>query len=272
MHLGLIGYGNIAQTLIALLAEHGPRLTHLTLLTRPNRVDAAADALRAGPRPADRLDAVGEIAALVDARPELIVECAGHGAVRDGVLPALRAGIDTVVVSIGALSDASLETGLRDAAAEGGARLILPAGAIGGIDLLAALAPAGGLAVVYTGTKPPAAWRGSPAEAALDLDALRSAAVLFEGDAREAAARYPKNANVAATLALAGPGFAATRVRLVADPAATGNVHAYRVTSPVAEFEVRIENRPSGGNARTSLATIHSVLRAIRNRVGPVMI
>jgi aspartate dehydrogenase len=126
--------------------------------------------------------------------------------------------------------------------------------------------------VSYRGIKPPRAWAGTPAAAQVDLDTLDRAATFFRGDARQAARDYPKNANVAATLALAGAGFEATRVELVADPAAPGNVHEYSVTSPLASYSIRIENKASAGNAKTSVATVFSVLREIRNRVGPVAI
>lgn len=259
MHLGLVGYGNIGSSLLDLLGEGD--LTRVTVLARPGKV---VDDPRA--------EVVKTTEGLIAARPDLLVECAGHAAVQHTVLPALRAGIDVVLVSIGALSDAALETALHDAAAEGGARLILPAGAIGGIDLLSAMAPAGGLEVRYTGTKPPQAWRGTPAEEHIDLDALTEPAVFFSGTAREVAQAFPKNANVAATLALAGAGMDATRVELVADPMAGGNRHAYTVTSPLGDYEIRIDNRASNGNAKTSAATIYSVLREIRNRKGPVVI
>lgn len=263
MHLGLVGYGNIGKSLLGLIAGGEPE--DLTVLTRPGQaVQLPSDLPRA--------EVVEQVADLVARRPDLLVECAGHGAVREVAVPVLRAGIDVMVVSVGALSDASLERALQEAAVEGGARLILPAGAIGGIDLLSAMAPAGGLEVTYTGTKPPQAWRGTPAEDRVDLGGLAEATVFYSGTAREVAQAFPRNANVAATLALAGAGMDATMVELVADPAARGNCHAYRVTSPLGQYEMNIENQPSEGNAKTSAATIYSVLREIRNRKGPVVI
>ncbi|KZX96890.1 MULTISPECIES: aspartate dehydrogenase [unclassified Sulfitobacter] len=259
MHLGLVGYGNIGAALLALLTPQDA--ARVTMLVRPGRaVDAPG------------VDTVETVEDLIAARPDLLVECAGHEAVRDVAVPALEAGIDVVVVSVGALSDAGLEDAVRQAAEKGGARVILPPGAIGGIDLLAAAAAAGDLEVTYTGTKPPAAWRGTPAEDKLDLDALREAAVIYAGTAREVAQAFPKNANVAATLGLAGAGLDATRAELVADPAADGNRHAYRVRSALGSFEVRIDNKASAGNAKTSAATIYSALREIRNRKGPMVI
>ena len=262
MHLGLIGYGSIASTLLGLLDD---RVKRITVLARAGRATVARTALPG-------VKAVDDVAELIAAGPDLVIECAGHAAVRDAGVPLLRAGIDVVVVSIGALSDDGLHEALRTAATQGKARMILPAGAVGGVDLLAALSGTGQVKVRYTGTKPPAAWRGTPADHLVDLDALVVPTPIFAGSAREAAQAYPKNANVAATLALAGAGFDATHVMLVADPTASGNTHSYSVRTPAANFEIRIDSQPSAGNAKTSVATIYSVLREIRNFLGPVVI
>ncbi|WP_187971236.1 aspartate dehydrogenase [Aquibium microcysteis] len=267
MRLGLIGYGTIARTLAGHLGAVSG-IEAVAVLVRPGR---AADVPASFDDGAIPVAAVTTVDALLAARPDFVVECAGHSAVDAFVPPLLHAGLDVVVVSIGALADEALHARLREAAAAGGARMILPAGAVGGIDILSALRAGGDVQVRYTGTKPPKAWAGTPAETVVDLAALDRPAVIFEGSARAAATAYPKNANVAATLALAGAGFDATRVVLVADPAASGNVHEFEAVSPVALVTMRIENAPSG-NAKTSLATIMSVLREIRNRQGPVVI
>lgn len=272
MRLGLIGFGNIATTLLGLIAGDEP-LEHLTVLLLPETAEDARRRLDGDLRDAARgYTLVSDAAALLADRPDLVVECAGHAAARAHGPAVLRAGTDVVLVSIGALADPELEVSLRTAAAEGGARLILPAGAVGAIDLLSALGAAGELKVRYRGTKPPAAWAGTPAAGILDLARLAEPKVFFTGTAREAATAYPKNANVAATLALAGAGFEATEVELMADPAAPGNIHEYSVASPLANYTIRIENKPSAGNAKTSATTIYSVLREIRNRLGPVAI
>lgn len=274
MRLGLIGFGNIARTLLAQMADHAfAPVTQVSVLCRPAAAEAARETIASEHADlAARVDVVSDLDGLLAAQPDFVIECAGHEAVAGHVPVLLRAGIDVVVVSVGALSDPSLDAALRKAARAGGSRIVLPAGAVGGVDILSALSAAGGLQVSYRGVKPPKAWAGTPAAQALDLDTLGEAAIFFRGDARQAAREYPKNANVAATLALAGAGFEATEVELVADPAAPGNVHEYSVTSPLASYAIRIENRPSAGNAKTSVATVFSVLREIRNRVGPVAI
>ncbi|OTH88129.1 aspartate dehydrogenase, partial [Pseudomonas aeruginosa] len=141
-----------------------------------------------------------------DARPDLLVECAGHRAIEEHVLPALERGIACLIVSVGALSEVGLVERLEAAAERGKTRIELLPGAIGGIDALSA-AKVGGLdAVNYTGRKPARAWKNTPGEQACDLDTIEQATVIFQGSAREAARLYPKNANVAATLSLAGLG------------------------------------------------------------------
>lgn len=264
MHLGLIGYGNIAHTLMGILANEGAKPSKVTVLCTPDHVGETRARLA---RDFDgQGQVVAETRALIDAMPDLVVECAGHEGVRQHATAVLRAGIETVIVSIGSLADQPLHEEVLDAARAGSTRFILPAGAIGGIDVLSALKPSGIEAVSYTGRKPPGAWKGTPADKMHDLDALAVETVIFSGNAREAAIQYPKNANVAATLALAGLGFEKTGVRLVADPGVSGNIHEYSVRSAAAEFTVRIEGKPSPDNPKTSVTTVYSVAREIFNR------
>nr|WP_255561721.1 aspartate dehydrogenase [Pseudohoeflea sp. DP4N28-3] len=270
----MIGFGNIARGIVdGLCGACAPEVERLTLLISEGQT-AAIDA--AFPEAARRqfadISIVERCDALLAAGPDLIVECAGQNAVRDSVPAVLRAGVDVIVVSIGALADPVLYEELRAAATDGGARLILPAGAVGGIDILKALQIGGDVTVRYRGTKPPAAWAGTPAAAQCDLAALSAPTTVFSGDARAAATQFPKNANVAATLALAGAGFTATSVELVADPSAPGNLHEFTIESELATVSVQIANRPSSGNAKTSQTTIYSVLRAIEHQAGIIVI
>jgi len=273
MHrLGLIGAGGMAATVLEALAAGLPvPLEHLAILTRPGGEARAEALLRAHPVARD-----ATVHATLDpflaAAPAVVAECAGHAAVRAYGAPILRSGCDLVVISVGALADPALHAALEEAAQWGGAQLILPPGAVGGLDALGAARLSGLEAVTYVGRKPPGAWRGTAAEESLDLRTLREATVFFQGNAREAAQRFPQNANVAAAVALAGLGFERTAVQLVADPTVTRNEHEVAVRSACADFTIRLAGRPSPANPKTSLSAGYSVARALLNRVARTVI
>ena len=270
--LGLIGAGGMAATVLEALAAHLPApLEHVTILVRPGS-EAKAEALLAAHRVAETGSVRGDIAGFLADAPDVVAECAGHGAVRDHGEAVLRGGRDLVVIAIGALADAELHARLEAAARAGGAKLVLPPGAVGGIDALGAARLSGLEEVTYLGRKPPRAWKGTQAETLLDLDALTEPTAFYEGTAREAARDYPQNANVAATVALAAGGFDKVRVKLVADPGIGRNVHEVAVRSGCADFTIRLEGRPSPANPKTSLTAGYSVARELLNRASATVI
>ncbi len=272
--LGVIGCGGIADVVLTtLVKELAAPLDQVSLLV-PAQFAGQARALldRLGDKLAPSRAVHTDVAGLLADKPEAVAECASHVAVRDYGPAILEAGRDLIVISIGSLSDEGLYTRLTQAAKKGGARLVLPAGAVGGIDALSAARLSGLESVVYTGRKPPKAWKGTPAEKLLALDTLKEPAVFFEGSARKAASDYPFNANVAATLAIAGIGLDNTQVRLVADPGIERNVHEFAVRSACGDFTVKLEGRPSPANPKTSLLAGYSVARELINRAGPVVI
>lgn len=264
--IALIGFGAIGRTVHRLLqtSADGPAAVVAVLVGHPERLAAEM------PEVAPLL--VADLAALLARRPSLVVECAGHQAVDAHGAAVLQAGVDLLVASIGSLADPAREQALRSAAAAAGRQLLLPAGAIGGIDWLAAARSTGLARVVYRSRKPPAAWVGSAAEAVCDLAALTAPFTFFRGTAGEAALRFPRNANVAATVALAGLGFDATEVEMVADPAAPGNVHEIEAESAGGSLALRIVGQPDPLNPRTSMMTAHSVARAVLNRGAAVVL
>jgi len=259
MKIGIIGAGAIGQYVADRLAERGLG-PHVVLI----RSDPAGGIM----------DGVPRVRAVEDL-PEgitLMVDCAGHAGLAAHGCAILERGIGLITVSLGALADPALADALADAARKGGAQLHLASGAIGALDSLQA-ARVGGLdEVTYIGRKPPLGWRGSPAEQRLDLEALAAAAVHFEGTAREAAIAYPKNANVAAAVALAGAGFDATRVQLVADPSVTANIHEIHATGAFGRFTFRIEGKTLPDNPRSSALAAMSAIAAIEREIAPVTI
>jgi aspartate dehydrogenase len=193
---------------------------------------------------------------------EIIVEAAGHEALAQYGVAALEQGSDLVIVSIGALAHDELWRDLQAAATR--SKIILPAGAVAGIDALSAARRGGLEKVSYSSRKPPASL--SPT---LPTD---RETVVFEGNAREAALKFPKNANVAATIALAGVGFDDTRVRILADPDISENIHELNVQGTFGSFSMRIAGRPLPNNPKTSSLTAMSVLRCIENRQSAIVV
>ena len=268
-HVAIIGFGAIGRALVQRAVAIGGAGAHplgiAYVVVRPARiaeVQAQLDQLGVNARAADA----------VPADATLAVECAGHDALHAHVLPALARGVECAVLSVGALSEAGLPEQLEAAAHAGNTRLTLLSGAIGGIDALAAARLAGLSEVIYTGRKPPQGWKGSPAEAIVNLDTLSTATPIFEGSARDAARLYPKNANVAATLSLAGIGLDATRVRLIADPALTENIHEVEARGAFGEMKLTMRGKPLADNPKTSALTVLSALRFLVNRAGALAV
>ncbi|WP_420639764.1 aspartate dehydrogenase [Candidatus Poriferisocius sp.] len=202
---------------------------------------------------------------------DVVVEAAGHGALRDCGVAVREAGTDLLVVSVGALADEALESQLRQA--EGG-RLLLCTGAIGGFDILRAAMMFGPLDdVSITSTKPAAALvRPWMDETMRDGLAAGSAPVtVFDGVARMACERFPESANVTATLSLATIGFDRVRVRMVGDPEATRVRHVVSASGTAGTYELSFENAASPDNPRTSAVTAYSVLRALTDLRPPAV-
>jgi aspartate dehydrogenase len=264
--VGLIGCGGIAQDVVAALRaspENG--VTIVGALARPGRGNDARARL-------GDIDIVETLDELLARDPALVAEVAGQPAVAEHGERVLRSGTDLLVISVGALADSALLGRLTSAAHDGSSRILLPAGAIGGIDAIAAMKVAGLTSVRYRSRKPPAAWRGSPAEQVVDLGKLTQRTVLYKGTAGEAALRYPQNANVAAAVALAGLGFDATEVELVADPDAPGNVHEIEAEGAAGRFAIQLQGRPSRTNPKTSALAAMSVARALLNERATIVI
>ncbi|MDK9698263.1 MAG: aspartate dehydrogenase [Siculibacillus sp.] len=268
--LGLVGYGTVAGLALEAVAGRLERpLDRLVCCARAAGADRARGLVeRHGVRLAREWVVVTTTEDLIAARPDVVVEAAGHEAIALTGEAVLAAGIELVVSSVGALADDVLRHRLETAARSGGGRLTLLPGAIGGLDILAAAKLSGLTEVTYVSRKPPAAWVGTPAEARVALASVAAPTPFYEGSARQAARDFPKNANVAATVALAGLGFEATRVRLVADPTVSGNVHEIAFRSAAADVTIRIEGRPSPDNPKTSATTGWSLARAILDRFG----
>ncbi len=262
--IAVIGCGAIGEAVAGYLADQQNVEIGVAII-EPGMDSRARDVFGEGVEIASDF---GEISTQVD----LVVDCAGHPALRQHGEAILSRGTDLISVSSGALADAELYDRLAGAAQRGGTQLRIVSGAIGALDALSAGSVGTLTQVTYRGRKPPKGWRGSPAEAKLALDSLSEAAVHFSGSARDAALEYPKNANVAASVALAGIGFDATKVELIADPAVERNVHEIVAEGDFGRYEFRIEGRSLPDNPRSSAITAMSVIREILKPASPIVI
>lgn len=265
MRIGIIGFGAIGHTLYKMIGEHVPAVDVVGVMDRADR-QAEVERLLPGKT------VVADVDSLMALQPELVIECAGHAVLNSSGPAVLRAGADLLVASVGALADRALETTLRSAAAEGGGRVRIPAGALGGLDVLGAARFAGMDTVVYTSNKAPRAWKGTPAEKMVDLDALTEPTLFYTGNAREAALMFPQNANVAAATALAGLGFEKTVVHLRADPGATGNRHRIQASGAFGEIDVTILGKTLPENPKTSMLAPYSLIRSLVNLTETIVV
>ncbi len=209
---------------------------------------------------------------LLEFNPDVVAEAAGRASVGPWGQATFDAQADLIVSSVSALADASLLQSLRDQAESVGCQLHIQPGALGGVDALAAARLMGIETVKHTIVKPPKAWLDTPAEELCDLGSLTEPTCFFEANASQTASRFPKNANVAMTTALAGIGPDHTLISLIADPAAETNRHLISASGAFGDLSVSTSNNPLPGNPKTSAMAALNLVRAITNRVTPIVI
>jgi len=201
-------------------------------------------------------------------RADIIVECLPAGQFRAIAEPAIAGGRILVPLSAGALLE---HVDLVERAHEAGARIIVPTGALLGLDAVRAAAEGEIHSVKMTTRKPPRGLAGAPylAEHGISLERLAGPLKVFDGTARDGARGFPDNVNVAAALALAGIGGERTRLEIWADPALDRNTHLIEVDADSARFSMTIQNIPSAENPRTGRLTPLSVIACLRGLAAP---
>jgi aspartate dehydrogenase len=227
-----------------------------------DRARAAVAGFRSVPR-------VAPLAALAEA--DIVVEAAPAAIFPLIAEPAIAAGRVLVPASVGALLP---RMDLVARARETSARIVVPTGALLGLDAVRAAAEGRVTRVAIESRKPPAGLSGAPylVEHGIEVIGIREPLLVFAGNAREAAAGFPANVNVAAALALAGIGPERTEVTIWADPTLERNTHTIRVEAYAARFCMRIENVPSPGNPRTGQITPLSLLACLRGLVSTLKV
>ena len=209
------------------------------------------------------------IEALAEAA-DIVVECAPSGLVRAIVAPVVSRGKTAVVLSVGALLE---NEDLIALAKEKGGQIVVPTGALIGLDAMTAAAVGTIHSVQMVTRKPLKGLEGAPylLQHKIDISDIKSPLKIFDGTAREAAKGFPANLNVAVALSLAGIGADRTKVEIWADPTVTRNTHRIEVDLDSARFSMTIENIPSE-NPKTGLITALSVIACLRKLNAPLRV
>ena len=205
------------------------------------------------------------------AEADIVVEAAPAAVFERVALPAIEAGRIFVPSSVGALLP---RMHLVRRAQTTGARILVPTGALLGLDAVRAAAEGPVESISIETRKPPGGLEGAPflVQNGITVTGLTAPLLVFSGNAMDAAAGFPANVNVAAALALAGIGPIRTRVEIWADPGVTRNIHTIRVEADAARFTMTIENVPSEANPRTGKMTALSVLACLRGLVATLKV
>jgi aspartate dehydrogenase len=259
--VAIAGLGAIGRVLARRLADGVPGLV-LACAASGDRAKAQA-----------WLDAEKIVCPLVEpeAFPEhadLAVECAPASVLERVCRPMLEAGKQVVVLSAGALLP---RPELLELAKARGGQIIVPTGALLGLDAVTAAAEGEIKSVRMITRKPPRGLVGAPYLEAngISVEGLNGPKLVFSGTARDGAAGFPANVNVAAALSLAGIGPDRTMMEIWADPTIERNCHTIEVDSDSARFTLAIENIPSE-NPKTGRITALSVLAALRKLHAPL--
>ena len=261
--VAIAGLGAIGLPLARALDQGVDGLSLVAVAVRNRaKAEAAFGCFRAPPC----LVGLEELAAadiVVEAAPAALFERIAHGAI--------EAGRIFVPASVGALLP---RMHLVARAQQTGARIVVPTGALLGLDAVRAATEGDVDSITMVTRKPPAGLDGAPYLVERDIRVLdvTEPLCLFRGNAFDAAAGFPANVNVAAALALAGVGPERTEVEIWADPSVTRNTHTIRVEAAAARFTMTIENVPSEQNPRTGKITALSMLACLRGLVSTLKV
>jgi aspartate dehydrogenase len=258
MRIGLIGFGTIGKAVArAVKAGRAGDAEIITVLVRDVSKISSPDA--------------GLLSGKITADPNeffftdigVVVEAAGHRALKQYAERALRSGRDVLAVSVGAFADELLLSSIRLAAKESNRKLLVPSGALGGLDAISAAAVGALDEVALVVRKPPAAWSGTPAQD-VALRVTDEPICFYEGPAGDAVRAFPQNVNVLAALSLAGIGFDRTSVKMCVDPTVKQNTFELLARGEFGEIRLELKNNPYPENPKTGHLVVMSLIKAIR--------
>lgn len=265
VRVGLVGCGTIGSQLARALQREFPRAARMTALHDIDRTHAAALTQRLHSHPP-----LVSLATLIRAS-QLVIEAASVDVARRVLEQSLRHRRDVFIMSVGALLR---DRTWRARARRAGIRVYIPSGAVAGLDGVKAMAVGTITRASLTTRKPPQALAAAAyvQRRRLRLDRLTKPTVIFEGSPSSAVRAFPQNTNVAAALALSsGAAGRRVRIRVVADPTISRNIHELDVEGDCGRLHCRIESRPST-NPRTSELAVRSAIATLRRIFDPISI
>jgi aspartate dehydrogenase len=209
---------------------------------------------------------IDELEALAD----IVIECAPAALLSSIAKPFLSVGKTVIVLSVGAILD---NEDLITLAKQNGGQIVVPTGALLGLDAVTAAAEGKIHSVRMVTRKPVRGLVGAPylIENNISIESIKEPLRIFNGTPRQAAIGFPANLNVAVALSLAGIGPDLTTLEIWADPALTRNTHRIEVDADSASFSMQIENIPSD-NPKTGRITALSVISCLRKMSAPLRI
>ncbi len=263
MKLGVIGLGIIGKAVVRAADEGEVPFTVPAAATRtPGNVSEFLASLKRAPRLTDLAGVVESV--------DVILEASGGDTVEAICRAALSLGKDVIVNSVGALLE---REDLITLAEKHKARIMIPSGAIIGLDGLKGAAAGRIDSVTMTTRKPPQSLKGAPfiEERGIDVDAIREPTVIFEGSPLEACKGFPANVNVSAAVSFAGIGPRRTKMRIVCDPTINRNIHEVEVVGEFGRSFIRVENVPTE-NHRTGILTYLSNIQYLRQKTASLVV
>lgn len=265
MKIGIAGMGAIGLRVAQELDQGGIPGCELAGISARNADRAAeANATLSKPAPVYALDEIAD-------HCDVVIETLPPQLFMDLAQPVVEAGKELVVLSASQLLG---QQALFDLAAETGARISIPSGAMLGLDAIKGAAVGDLHSVVIETRKPVAGLAKAPyvLDNKIDLTNLTEPMLVLGGTVTEVARVFPANVNVAAAVSLAGFGPDKTRMEVWADPALDKNKHTVRVTSDSSDFKMTIQNRPSEENPATGKITALSVIALLRQKTSVLQV
>ncbi len=253
MKLGIIGCGAIG-TDVAKAAEEFPEIDTIYL----HDVNKEAEKTLVN----QLAKAKGASSEILLNQSDVVFEAASQEAVKLYAEKVLKQGKDIIIMSIGSLFDDEFRNHLEKIARKHHSKLFLPSGAVCGIDGILSASGDTIDKVTLVTTKPPKALGKN----------FKKRTVVFNGTAREAVQKFPKNINVAANLSIAGIGFDKTEVEIVADPVATRNSHKILAHGRFGRLRAEVENMPNPNNPGSSYLASLSAIATLKRIINPIQI